>query len=340
MQKRIIIIILFLAAISLIIVNSCFEEDSPVLPHQPGQEETFEFERSIYYYQSYYDLSTNKVVQYNENSEWLLGFEATGNGWRIIVNSSDYWAVQNTGISEFNQVSPDPDPDSWIFDSSGGNPDSTAAGSWVLFTEDDTVYSGSLYLLGHYNGITYIPEWKFIFDFVDKYEYRFRYSDMDDTIPVNYQLLKNLDYNYIYFNPENGGMTLIMEPPKNNWDLLFTQYGSILYTREGVPTPFFVRGVYLNKAGVTVTIDTVKSFNDIDFNELARYNFSDRQDFIGYDWKAVTVDLQSNTAVYTVNSNYTYIIRDMEGFYYKLRFISYYNNLGEKGYPAFEFVKL
>ncbi|KKK85378.1 hypothetical protein LCGC14_2773880, partial [marine sediment metagenome] len=36
----------------------------------------------------------------------------------------------------------------------------------------------------------------------------------------------------------------------------------------------------------------------------------------------------------------TYIIRDTEDFFYKMRFISYYNDLGEKGYPVIEHSRL
>jgi hypothetical protein len=35
-----------------------------------------------------------------------------------------------------------------------------------------------------------------------------------------------------------------------------------------------------------------------------------------------------------------YVVLDREGYFYKLRFISFYNNSGEKGYPTFEFQRL
>ena len=69
-------------------------------------------------------------------------------------------------------------------------------------------------------------------------------------------------------------------------------------------------------------------------------SFSRRGDFIGHEWKDVEVDVNSNTAVYVVNSDKIYIVKDTEGFYYKLRFISYYNELGEKGFPVFEHKRL
>lgn len=44
--------------------------------------------------------------------------------------------------------------------------------------------------------------------------------------------------------------------------------------------------------------------------------------------------------VYVVNSEITFLVIDYAGFYYKLRFVDYYNNEGEKGFPAFEFQRL
>jgi len=96
----------------------------------------------------------------------------------------------------------------------------------------------------------------------------------------------------------------------------------------------------LNQADVVAALDTVNEFGAISYDSLSIYTFSSRQDYIGYEWKDVTVDVSSNTAVYQVKTENNYIIRDTEGFYYKLRFVSFYNDLGEKGYPVFEFAAL
>ena len=96
----------------------------------------------------------------------------------------------------------------------------------------------------------------------------------------------------------------------------------------------------LNRYGVIAALDTINTFADITIENLPEYSFSQREDIIGYEWKSVAVDENSGTAVYTVNSNFIYIIRDNEEFYYKLRFISFYNDMGEKGFPVIEHVRL
>ena len=44
------------------LLGGCFEEDEKVLPHVPGDELSFSFEKSIYTNQSYFDLSTNSIL--------------------------------------------------------------------------------------------------------------------------------------------------------------------------------------------------------------------------------------------------------------------------------------
>jgi hypothetical protein len=57
---------------------------------------------------------------------------------------------------------------------------------------------------------------------------------------------------------------------------------------------------------------------------------------VGYNWK----EYDLSAGEYTVFSNINYIIQDKNDKYYKLHFIDFYNNLGEKGYPKFEIQEL
>jgi len=127
-----------------------------------------------------------------------------------------------------------------------------------------------------------------------------------------------------------------IQPEKTGWDLWFTQYTDLLFTDENEPYPYIVTGVLLNSNNVIAAFDTTMSFDDISSDDLLNFEFSTNQNKIGYEWKYYDFD----NAVYTVFSNYNYIIRDVEGFYYKLRFIGFYNNQGEKGYPTIEYQQL
>ena len=119
----------------------------------------------------------------------------------------------------------------------------------------------------------------------------------------------------------------------NSYDLLFTQYSTLLFTSEGAAYPYLVTGVLLNRGLVTAAIDSVTNFSNITMVTAAKMNFSSALDVIGYDWKVFNF----TAGVYTVRTGLNYVIKDREGIYYKLRFIGFNNASGTKGYPVFEY---
>ncbi len=141
-------------------------------------------------------------------------------------------------------------------------------------------------------------------------------------------------------NLKSGPETCDLVPSKNRWDLLFTQYGTIIFTNEGVPTSYYVRGVLLNPAGTAAYPESVDPWEEISRETVSEENLSAVQDEIGYRWKDVEVDVQSGTAIYYVRTDTSWIIRDTEGFFYKFRFTGFYSKQGEKGCPTFEFLAL
>jgi hypothetical protein len=338
MSRRRNIIYILLAMTALLV--SCFEEDKPVPAHVPGDEQSFEFEKSIYYSQSFFDLGTNSIVSENGNSDWVLRFAARTGDWHVGINSADYWGVYHTGTTNPDSIPVNPEVSKWIFDHSSGDPDSSAFAGWVKFTELDTSYTEEIYLLGKYDGITYKATWSLQLYMVNDSLYRFRMRGITANEWTEFEIPKSSSHNYKYFTTSSNGKMVEIEPDQDLWDLQFTQYGSIIFTDEGEPTPYYVRGVLLNRHIVSVAVDSVTAFAHISFEDIAGYSFSRQQDIIGYEWKSVEVDVNSNTAVYTVRPGIIYIILDTEGFFYKFRFVSYYNDLGEKGFPIVEHLRL
>ncbi|MCK4747901.1 MAG: hypothetical protein KAT15_12715, partial [Bacteroidales bacterium] len=62
-------------------LSGCFEEDEMILPHIPGDEQTYVFKKSIYTNQSFFDLGSNDILSENENSVWVLRFASQAEEW-------------------------------------------------------------------------------------------------------------------------------------------------------------------------------------------------------------------------------------------------------------------
>ncbi len=308
---------------------SCEKNEIPIVPHNSGEIISRQIELAPNYQnQVYYSLKNDIVISTNLKTDWDIAFESSSQGYNILLNSSTFsqmTVVENISFEEMTEVI---DPE-WNWDSPKGISYGTAIG--------DARISNSVYIIDRgydINGVLRGYK-KISIDTITNNYYNIRYANLDNTDMYTIQINKNDNINFIYLSFEINDIVNI-EPNKNTWDLLFTQYTHIF--NEGTEPPsYLVTGVltnYLNN--IEVAIDTNRLFLDIDYNMLMEYNFSSFQDVIGYDWKNYNLDDQS----YTVDPDKNYIIKDYQGYYFKIHFVDFYNNLGEKGYPRFEFQQL
>jgi hypothetical protein len=57
---------------------------------------------------------------------------------------------------------------------------------------------------------------------------------------------------------------------------------------------------------------------------------------IGWDWK----DYNFEDGSYVLLPDKNYVIKDKDGFFYKMRFINFYDLFGNKGNIAYELIRL
>lgn len=322
----------------LITFSSCFKEDDMIEPHKAGNVNTSTIELGQYYkYQVYFDLGTGKSVANNEKDDWDLGFAAADSGRNIILNTSKFMMAANTGLIDFQAVT-DTSGLKWKFDKANGDPDSIAIGNWFNISTNDTTYPKNVYVIdGGLNELgVHLGYKKIIFEELKNGQYSFKFANLNGSEEYRFTVIKDPDVNFVSFSFKNGGKEVEIQPEKNSWDLLFTQYTDLLFTDDNEPYPYIVTGSLINRNGVEVAFNTLMKFSDITINDIPTFDFSTDYNKIGYEWKIYDFD----NSIYTVFSNYNYIIKDVEGFYYKFRFIGFYNNMGEKGYPTFEYQKL
>jgi hypothetical protein len=325
----------------LVLLSSCFKEHEKIPPYDRGERITVQIELTQNYkYQVYYGLGQSAVIATNDKKSFDLAFESSENGSHILLNTSNF-TLAAAGSETLLENVTSADGLNLTYDPSSGNLDSTAIGNWLTINNTDTIYSGLVYVidrgydeLGNLLGFR-----KIVFDSLTGDTYYFRYANLDNSNLTAASVTKTAGVNFVYYSFVDHTQ-LQPEPATDTYELLFTQYTTLLYTSEGDPYPYLVTGVLLNRFETYVAFDSIHHFDSLTMDIAQNLNFTKQLDRIGYTWKDVVGDVETGQVSYVVNPDWNYIIKAQDGFYYKLRFIGFYNDLGEKGYPTFEYQKL
>lgn len=305
------------------LLSSCFKEELPVAPYDRGEVVSNKVDiGSNYRFQAYFDLGTNTMVKIDLKDKWDLAFDcSSGSVIRqntalssnaAVTNSSVFEDVNSSTVAEF------------IYDHHTGSTDSLAMGKWHEH--------GKVIIIDRGYGVNGLPLGKLKFQMIslENDVYSFRYSKLNGADYHEASVAKNADYNYAGYSFTTHA-PILHEPKKTDYDLCFSQYIHIFY--EPGYTPYIVVGALINPHSTSVHRDINDRFTAFDAAAIDTLSFSTMPATIGYDWKIVDI----NTSQYTTLPQITYIIKDSEGHYYKLHFTDYYNDLGERGCPNFEF---
>ena len=339
----------FLIFVLPLLLTSCFKEDERVTPYDRGDKITAvipmtEIENGndirLYKNQVYYKLSDSAIVSSNDKTSWDLAFDATDKGCKIWLNTANFMLAgqtETTNLSEVNSAA----GLAMQFDPSSGNPDSTVLRNWILISENDTSYSEKVYVIdrGYDEAGNLLGYRKIKFDSLTNNRYYFTYSNLNNTGLTQTFVLKETGYNKVYYSFQTG-QQLQPEPAQTAYDLLFTQYTTLLFTNEGDPYPYLVTGVLLNPFATEVAFDSTFLFDELDLVSASNLLYTTQADRIGYNWKDVQGDVENGVVSYVVNPNWNYIIRTQNDELFKLRFVSFYNHQGVKGFPTIEYQRL
>jgi hypothetical protein len=338
-----------IALVVAILFSSCFRKEDTLTLSKPGNVEVATIAQgSDYANQIFFDLNDGNMLV-NDFAMWDLAFENGVNGFHIWINGGKgmYAGVVNETNIDMVQ---DTVGLTWRWDSPTGNPDSTAIGNWTNYlpTSSQKPYTsvqrpdeseqttGAVYLVDRGNTFNNADRyWKIKFLWVTGDAYKIKYARLDNTYKDSLIIEKSNQFNFSYFTFDNGGQQITVEPNKSTWDIVFTRYRYVFYSTTPY-TPYVVSGVLLNPTGIYAGVDSTLTFEEIDYQNAKQVTLVRARDIIGYNWKTYSFDSQS----YLIAPNRNYIIRDEKGYYWKLRFIDFYNESGEKGYPKFEYQRL
>lgn len=341
--------------------TSCLKEDDGIISVPPLEGTTMspEVGGAAQPYQVWIDLSNQDQVQ-NHRNDWDLGFYS-GDEFHVILNNSIMMAagsIESTNIDAVNEtnftnllsiLSPGAGfPGDYIDDVNGDYVhNGTAIKSISANAADNKVY---LLKMGYkpYEGT--IPEYaaytagdsrgykKIRILRNGENSYKIQYADLNATTHQEAIISKDSDYHYTFFSIENN-QTIKIQPTKENWDFYFTVWNNVI---EGHGTYIYPDFVINNKmSGVgSYYITTSPLTLEADFNSFSMaqvdeslFNYEDQR-AIGGTWRS-TVSGTTSTPI--IQTDRFYVLKDAEGVYFKLRFLSMLNENNERGYPIFEY---
>lgn len=309
---------------------SCMKQELPVPLKPKGEQMSASADiKEDYQLQVFYSLKNNAVVATNKYTSWDLGFEAAPDGWHIILNGAKFRMVVYPINKSFDAVQiSDTIGINSLIDAPSGNLDSTAFGDWQKANRTFVLHRGT-----DENG-KFLGMAKVQILSVDATKYVVRFANIDGTNDNTIELLKDDDFNFVFLSLDAQGKIVHVEPPKKEWDIVFTKY---THFYADLNMRYSVVGCLLNPYQTIAGRDSSSvSFESLDLGIATKTNLSNAIDRIGFEWKTYDID----KGKFTVDAQMNYIIRcGEEGIYYKLRFIDFYKN-GVKGNAQFEFQRL
>lgn len=291
----------------------------------------------------YYNLADTSIVAQSPRDSWDLAFSSTPDGFEVYLNSAKLMYAYNTGSTNFDSIfTYQAYRRRW--DNPTGN--GTAIGDWRSVLNTSVVSAQQVYLVDRGSNVAEqaIGHKKVMFGDMLDGKYSVTFANLDGSDQHTVELAKVDDHNFVYLSFDNEGKQVQVAPTNNTWDVRFVMYTNIFTTDPGggIPfapgdtIPYLVNGVMLNPNGVTAAQTSDILFNDLEYAHLGNLQFSSDLDVIGWDWKSFTLSDEG----YAVDTSKVFVVKDLNDTYFKLRFIDFYSDLGEKGYPTFELKQL
>jgi hypothetical protein len=313
-------------------MSSCEKPEEPIAPATvQGQTANLGV---FYEYQEYYNILSNQFVLNQDHAGWDLSFESDANGEFIYLNSSNFMYVRNAGDVAFESVLDTNYSGPWRYDFPTGQANRLAFGYWF---KTDKTSKNDIYIVNQGKSAdgSDIGFFKIQIISVNSTEYVIRTARLDNSEDQTITIVKNPDKRWVQYKFGDSS-SIEKEPNSENWHLLFSQYTDYDLTDQADTISYLVRGVLLNQKNIQAVLVNNVDFQDIDINLVPQLNFTSDFNAIGYDWKFFSLD----TGVYTIKEGMSYVIKEKQGTYFKLRFLGFYSEDGDKGYPSFEIISL
>ncbi|MCA6065688.1 hypothetical protein JI747_000775 [Chryseobacterium sp. RG1] len=314
--------------------------------------------------QVWFDLSENKEVL-TKRTDWDLALYS-GSEFKVVLNSSimmaagkipnatnidavtaaDVASLENdVQVANFN-----PANEIYIDDVKGDFPSGYTAIEEIKLTDAEngiyllnmgkdiytgSVAAGSVVTSGDARG------WMKIQVVRSGDGYKVKYAELNATNHKEITVAKNTAYNFNFLSLKNNKEVFI-QPEKKKWDLCFTVFTNIITGAGSYIYADFVNnnnvgGVGAYEVKVTAPASGIETYNNFKASDIDQSKFIyDDHRVIGANWRNPV----GANGLEVYNDRF-YVIKDADGYYFKLRFTRLTNaQTGERGYPQFEYKPL
>lgn len=183
--------------------------------------------------------------------------------------------------------------------------------------------------------------WKKVRILRDGNNYKIRYADLDAKDFSEATISKDKAFNFAFFSLEKGKKAEV-EPPKAHWDFAFTVSSNIISFGPNTSGAYgysdFVRTN--GTAGVEVVaiatkdskgnaVAGTKPYEDFSLADVSSQKFVKTNNAIGSSWRTVFKKVAYDYKYY--------VVKDLEGNYYKVQFLGLLNKEGVRGHSTFKY---
>ncbi len=324
---------LILAISTTFVVNfsACIPEEIAVAPHPLGDATL----RSLsigadYQKQVFFNIEKNEIVAENLKSDWDLAFDCSDSTDCVLLNQAKFMSAWKSNAQDLNNLQDTIGFDRYKkTDATNRSKDSLAFGNFRKSGADKVF----VVFLGYDKNGDPIGYKKVKFTISANKKYALQYSNLDNSNPQTTQIDVNTNFNFVYFSFKTNRLVPV-EPEKTSWDFSVTQYVHQFYEPYQA---YLVTGILLNPYQTQAAVDSsgAMKFENYGRTEVLKMPYEPRTNMIGYNWKVLGANNR-----YFIAPNYLYFVKTSKGYFYKMRFVSFYDDQGAKGAPKFEFQRL
>ena len=306
-----------------------------------------------------------------KRTDWDLAFYS-GNGFKVILNSSIMMAagkiLNATNIDAVTEASVatlktqvqvadfNPANVAYIDDVKGDVPSGYTAIEEIKANESDnavylvnmgkeiysgTVPTGSVATGGDNRG------WMKIQVVRTATGYKVKYAELNSDTHKELSIDKNTSYNFNFVSLKNN-KEIFIQPEKNKWDICFTVFTNTII---GAGSYIYADFVTINNVGGAAAYEVIVPSTSSGIEAYTNFKTSDidQSKFIHNDQRVIGSNWRNPVGVngLEVYGDRFYVVKDAEGFYFKLRFTRLTKSTsdqngqaGERGFPQFDYKPL